>query len=116
MHTDITYPVEDEQREAKALADVEAWFGKKKFAELEAAFRADYPTQEIHLHRFRTLCSFAGVQGYPVGVWFRKLFPAAPTLTCEHEWVDNQPEVRDGRTYIPIWDQRCSKCGEQQNK
>jgi len=73
MHTTIDYgKLDGKAKEDKAIADIVNWFGAERYATLTAAFKKEpKPT----LDRFHLMCSIAGVQGYPVTVWYRQLWP-----------------------------------------
>jgi hypothetical protein len=46
--------------------------GEERFDHLEEIFRAH---GEMSEDQFRFACAFAGIQGYPVQVWYRQLWP-----------------------------------------
>lgn len=72
-HTiDYTTIPDLEMREAKALEDLEFWFGgTRRFLSLTCKLRREpKPT----LEQFKIWASFAGVQGYPVEIWYKEIW------------------------------------------
>lgn len=69
MHTKFDYDKisDPEKRKAKALADVRDWIGKKKYATVMRDVKRCNPAMTYS--QFQLMCSFAGIEGYPVKVW-----------------------------------------------
>ena len=72
MHTDIKYNLDNQEAaEAAAMEDVKNWLGNR-FDPVEALLK--YQIQQgFNLEQFGLTLSFAGIQGYPVKVWFKQL-------------------------------------------
>ena len=74
MHTTIDYgKLEGKAKEDKAIADIVNWLGKERYEKLTAEFKKE-PKQPT-LDGFHLMCSIAGISGYPVTVWYRRLWP-----------------------------------------
>lgn len=114
MHNKIHYAhiKDDATREATALQDVIDWVGEEKFNQLVTSFRAEPPRV---LAQFHFLAAFTGVQGYPVRVWFKHIWPDAPCLTCEHDWQpleEDRDENGRLKSINMLGTHKCSKCGD----
>lgn len=78
-HYEIDYSQfsSEEEKEAKAMADLRDWFGAKRFEVINAGFE-DYKNSKLDektiLRSFNVACNFAGVEGYPVEVWYNSIF------------------------------------------
>lgn len=56
-------------KESTAMDDIKFWLGDK-FEEKEAFLKAEPMSGDL----FTLCCGFLGVQGYPVGVWYKRLY------------------------------------------
>ena len=66
MHTTISYEgLDKEAKQAKALKDMQEWFGSR-WEKVLATLQKEAPS--MNMREFRMALSFAGVQGYPVEV------------------------------------------------
>jgi len=63
------------ERERVALDDVKHWLGEEKFEEVTGLFRTEVPP--IGPGKFRFYCGIAGIQGYPVAIWWKHCFGCA---------------------------------------
>lgn len=71
MHTDVDYThLPEGAKAAKALEDIKNWLGDN-FEKVEATFLNE---GHIPFDAFTVYCAFAGIQGYPVRVWYESLF------------------------------------------
>lgn len=72
-HRDIKYDRTDESKARRAaLKDVISWLGYKKYRSLTWEFRKAAP---MTVEQFGRYCWIAGIQGYPVNVWYDRVFP-----------------------------------------
>jgi len=78
MHRQVEYRGPD--AEERAMQDIRSWLGEQRFAFLEAEFRKWDHMSEM---QFAVIMSFAGIQGFPVGVWYARLWPAHATWDAE---------------------------------
>jgi hypothetical protein len=60
-------------RSGKALADIADYLGEDRMLSFEADFRQVHKRKPVSFQRFETLCSIAGISGYPVEVWYEYL-------------------------------------------
>jgi hypothetical protein len=80
MHTTIDYSkLPSAEKDAKAMADLENWFGKKRFKELTAAWHNDYSDPAPFEHFYRLVSFLTGFRGYPVLVWYEHCWPEVKT-------------------------------------
>ena len=70
MHTTIDYSNKSSNH---VIDDLKDWFGEEKFASLSKLFQEEFKESPSSEH-FSMLCSIAGVQGYPVRVWYEYLW------------------------------------------
>lgn len=59
--------------EADALAEIESWLGADRKVELEGMLKRDTQHRD-NSNTFAFVCSFAGIQGYPVRVWYKHIY------------------------------------------
>ena len=69
-HYKIDY-TNDPNAEATAIEDIKKWLGEEKFNTLNEEFAK--VIHELALDHFSFYCSFAGISGFPVKVWYEKL-------------------------------------------
>ena len=73
MHNTISYAhLPEDQKKREALKDIREWLGTRKYNQLVKEFRWHKP---MPLEQFTGLCSIAGIQGYPVKVWYEEIWP-----------------------------------------
>lgn len=70
MHYEVKY--EGEAARERALQDCRNWLGDERWNLLNAQFAQMEP---LTREQFGLMCSFAGIQGYPVTVWYDSLWP-----------------------------------------
>jgi len=72
MHTNIEYTGTEAEKQARAMKDIQEWFGSR-YAEITRDFKGAIIHENMTEEHFRTLCAFGGIQGYPITVWWQKL-------------------------------------------
>jgi len=73
MHYTIDYSAQpDEAADAAAVRDIIDYVGEQRFRDISATLR-DAIRQGATERDFHLPLSFAGVQGFPVGAWYRTL-------------------------------------------
>jgi hypothetical protein len=71
MHHDIRYNDPDDMvNEQAAMADI-IWYLGSKYNSIANALQEE---GDHGLDMLRLQLSFVGIQGYPVGVWYRRLY------------------------------------------
>ena len=82
MHYEINYKghatVADADR--AALKDIAEWMGQERYDRLCETFAA--LEQPMSQEDFAVVCSFAGIQGYPVEAWYRSLWPSCVVIAA----------------------------------
>lgn len=82
-HYDIDYSTMSEpQKSTEALQDIINYLGVPRFQDLTQLFRREYPASP-DIERFTFQCAFAGVQGYPVLVWYEHIWGVKPHIEEE---------------------------------
>lgn len=77
MYTTINYENKTKP-EIEALKDIANWFGgKRQRAQKEILFLQHYGNIPPKFETFVFWCSFAGIEGYPVRVWYKHIWPSA---------------------------------------
>lgn len=69
MHTFIKYEGTNFEKEQKALKDIEEWFGDRW--ETVVPVMVHEVARGVTPKQFELLCSFAGIEGYPVQVLYK---------------------------------------------
>jgi hypothetical protein len=73
MHYTIDYSKRtDKDVDAAAIRDIIDYLGEERFQQISAALK-DGIRQGVTEDEFHLPLSFAGVQGFPVGAWYRTL-------------------------------------------
>jgi len=73
MHYDIDYStLSEEEKKKKAIEDIIEYMGEERFNTLTKSLK-DHPS--LTLDKFSMYVHIAGVQGYPVKVWYDYCFP-----------------------------------------
>ena len=67
MHRTVKYEGTEEEKKAKAIADLKDWLGKEKFESQTELVKASFPP--LDWFQFSLMCDIGGIQGYPVRVW-----------------------------------------------
>lgn len=70
MHWEVNYAT-NANADSAAVQDISDWLGSERFAQAEIKLKAAQCTEE----EFEMVCSFLGIRGYPVGAWYRRLWP-----------------------------------------
>lgn len=75
MHYEISYGKHADvaAADAAAIADIRDWLEQERYDRLCETFAA--LEQPMSQEDFAVVCSFAGIQGYPVEAWYRSLWP-----------------------------------------
>lgn len=61
-------------RDAAAIESIRDWLGGERYASLNRDLPLAY--EVMNIDHFRLMMSFAGIEGFPVTVWHRHLWPA----------------------------------------
>lgn len=72
MHNDIHYNLDNQEAaEAAAMEDIKVWL-VGRFDHISSLLKAEIASG-CTLEQFELMVSFAGIQGYPVKIWFKQL-------------------------------------------
>lgn len=74
MHYNKRYENEDEgKNDVQAIKDIKEYVGSlKRFKAMEASLKEEI-VKGMTLDQMRIACSFAGIEGFPVSAWYRRL-------------------------------------------
>lgn len=76
MHTEVDYnKVDPARKDTLALRDLKEWLGIKRYQTLTSEFRL---SPKWDKDKFHNVVSLSGVQGYPVDVWYKVIWPDNP--------------------------------------
>ena len=72
MHNTVKYSTKPNPEQA-AMRDIRRWLGITKFLELDTEF-SKFTAATMPIERFEMFLGVAGIQGYPVTVWHKRLY------------------------------------------